>query len=207
MRFKIHRGAEEIGGNCIELEAEGKSLLLDLGAPLMGNKHGVDALPPICGLTDGTNPDLLGVIISHPHADHYGLAEHAHPSLPVYLGKEADKLLRAAIAFGPFGAMFPNVRHYDARKAFDIGPFRITPYIADHSAFDAYSLLIEASGKAIFYSGDIRGHGWKSWAFKSLWPSRSLGLRNPLYQIVIWFMSNFRNGLQTWGVVRTPLPL
>lgn len=172
MRLRIHRGAEEIGGNCIELEAKGKSILLDLGAPLMGDVHGVDALPSIPGLTEGGNPDLLGLVISHPHADHYGLAEHAHPSLPVYIGREADKLLRAAMAFGPFGAMFPNVRHYVARKPFEIGPFRLTPYLADHSAFDAYSFLIEAGGKRLFYSGDLRGHGWKKWAFESL-------LKNP----------------------------
>ena len=168
MRLRIHRGAEEIGGNCIELEAEGKSLLLDLGAPLMGEKYGIDALPQIRGLTDGSNPNLLGIVISHPHADHYGLAKHAHPSLPVFIGMEADKLLRAAIAFSPFGAMLPNVHHYEGRKSFTIGPFRVTAFLADHSGFDSYSLLIEADGKSIFYSGDIRGHGWKCWAFQAL---------------------------------------
>ena len=38
--------------------------------------------------------------------------------------------------------------------------------MADHSAFDAYSFLIEADGKSIFYSGDFRGHGRKSKVFK-----------------------------------------
>ncbi len=37
MRLRIHRGAAEIGGNCVEIEASGKSILLDLGAPLTGN--------------------------------------------------------------------------------------------------------------------------------------------------------------------------
>ncbi len=168
MRVKIHRGAEEIGGNCIELQADGKSILLDLGAPLMGDLHGEKALPSIPGLTDGSNVDLLGIIISHPHADHYGLAEYAHPAIPIYIGRGADKLLRAAMAFGPFGAAFPNVCFYHARKVFRIGPFSITPYLADHSAFDAYSFLIEANGERLFYSGDIRGHGWKKWAFEAL---------------------------------------
>ena len=168
MRIRIHRGAEEIGGNCIEVQAKGKSILLDLGSPLMGNIHGENALPPVSGLTDGSNENLLGIIISHPHADHYGLAEYAHPSLPVYIGHDAEKLLRAAMAFGPFGAKFPNVCYYKARKTFSIGPFNLTPYLADHSAFDAYSLLIEANGRRLFYSGDLRGHGWKHWAFTNL---------------------------------------
>jgi ribonuclease J len=32
----------------------------------------------------------------------------------------------------------------------------------DHSAYDAYSFLIEAGGKKLFYSGDFRMHGRKS---------------------------------------------
>ena len=33
-RVKIHRGAREVGGSCIELEAAGRRLVLDLGRPL-----------------------------------------------------------------------------------------------------------------------------------------------------------------------------
>lgn len=40
MLVRIHHGAKEIGGNCVELRAGGKSLLLDLGMPL-GNPNGV----------------------------------------------------------------------------------------------------------------------------------------------------------------------
>ena len=71
MRLRIHRGAHEIGGNCVEVEASGQSILLDLGAPLTGNLSPEEALPPVKGLVDGTNPSLLGIVISHPHADHY----------------------------------------------------------------------------------------------------------------------------------------
>lgn len=46
MNILIHRGAEEIGGNCIELEANGKSILLDLGAPLSGNLSGRESIKP-----------------------------------------------------------------------------------------------------------------------------------------------------------------
>jgi ribonuclease J len=168
MQLRIHRGAEEIGGNCIELEADGKSILLDLGAPLMGKLKGAAAMPDVPGLQDGTNPDLLGIVISHPHADHYGLTALADPSIPIYIGKEADKLLRAAMAFGPFGAEFSNVNHYSAKHPIEIGPFKLTPYLVDHSAFDSYAFLIEANGKRLFYSGDLRGHGWKKWAFEAL---------------------------------------
>jgi ribonuclease J len=168
VRLCVHRGTSEIGGNCIEVEAAGKSILLDLGMPLMGDVSPADAMPPVPGLTDGTNPDLLAVVISHPHADHYGLASEAHPNIPVYIGAEAHKLLRAAVAFTPFGVEFPNAVHYRHGQPLEIGPFRLTPYLVDHSAFDAHALLVEADGKRLFYSGDLRGHGWKSRRFDDL---------------------------------------
>ena len=34
MQVRIHRGATEIGGNCVELEPAGATILLDLGRPL-----------------------------------------------------------------------------------------------------------------------------------------------------------------------------
>ena len=61
MRFCIHRGAEEIGGNCIQVESQGKSVLLDLGAPLTDGWTVKNALPDVPGLIDDNNPNLLAL--------------------------------------------------------------------------------------------------------------------------------------------------
>jgi ribonuclease J len=168
MRVRIHRGTAEIGGNCIEVEAQGQSILLDLGMPLSGDWTPGEALPPVPGLLDGTNPALLGIVISHPHADHYGLVGHVHPSIPIHIGLEAEKLLRASASFSPFGLQLSNAVHYTPGVPFTVGLFTVTPFLVDHSAFDAYSLLIEANGLSLFYSGDLRGHGWKARSFRDL---------------------------------------
>lgn len=165
MRFRIHRGATVIGGNCIEVQSEGKSLLLDLGLPLEAGKPDQSLLPPVEGLLTGDNPDLLGVLISHPHSDHYGLLEVVHSSVPVYIGDDARKLLGIASAFTTGRTFAQPVTTYRNRGTVDVGPFRITPYLMDHSAFDAYALLIEADGQRLLYSGDFRAHGRKAWAF------------------------------------------
>ena len=34
MRVCIHRGTREIGGTCVEVEAQGRRIVLDLGMPL-----------------------------------------------------------------------------------------------------------------------------------------------------------------------------
>lgn len=168
MRIRIHRGSHEIGGNCIELNVTGKTLLLDLGMPLSVNNTDDVPLPDVAGLADGKDEDFLGVVLSHPHADHYGLLSKAAHSTRVYLGLDAQRLLRAALPFTSFGLDLPNAITYSDRESFEIGPFRVTPFLADHSAFDAYSLLIEAEGRSLFYTGDFRGHGRKQGAFKRL---------------------------------------
>jgi ribonuclease J len=67
--------------------------------------------------------------------------------------------------FTPKNTIIGNPQYFEKEQAFQIGDITLTPYWADHSAFDAYSFLIEANGKSIFYSGDFRGHGRKSKAF------------------------------------------
>ncbi len=63
MLICIHRGAKEIGGNCVELRAEGKSLLLDLGMPL-GDP---DRVVPASLSSLATEGNILGIIVSRPH--------------------------------------------------------------------------------------------------------------------------------------------
>lgn len=50
----------------------------------------------------------------------------------------------------------------------DFGPLLVTPYLADHSGFDSYSLRVEADGRSLIYTGDLRSHGRKPWAFQRL---------------------------------------
>lgn len=162
MMLRIHHGAAEIGGNCIELQSGTSRLLLDLGLPLQAGDHG---LPSVSGLAQ-PDRDLLGVVLSHPHLDHYGLLPLALPTVPVWLGEGAVRLLEAAAPFTR-GAILPQkIMPYRSGEPFDMGPFRITPYLMDHSAYDAHALLVEADGKRLFYSGDFRGHGRKARVFE-----------------------------------------
>ncbi len=184
VHLRIHRGADAIGGTCVELAAEGKRLILDIGLPLMKNGGGdLDAesvqnptvcngvVPDVSGLIDG-DPSLLGVVISHAHLDHYGLAEHLHASIPVFMSEESKALIGVANIFYPEQARLPSVLDrctaYNHGSSFTIGPFTVTPYLMDHSAFGASSLLIEACGKRILYSGDMRAHGRKAALFRAL---------------------------------------
>ena len=177
MNVSIHRGTKEIGGTCIEVEAQTKRIALDVGLPLDAPDEGHESLlPEVSGFRE-RDDSLLAILISHPHRDHYGLAPHIRSEVPVYIGEKAHNILRAASRYVPNGHAFSNPRFFQHRVPLQIGPFHITPYLVDHSAFDAYALLIEADGKRIFYSGDFRAHGRKRKLFDGMIKSPPQGSR------------------------------
>jgi ribonuclease J len=165
-RVRIHRGAAQVGGTCVELESEGKRLLLDLGIPLDA-EEGEAPLPDVPGL-ESDDPSLLGVLVSHLHGDHCGLVPFARPGLPLGMGETASRILREATFFNGRGALPEPTWALRDGVPIEIGPFRITPYQVEHSAPDSFALLVEAGGRRIFYTGDFRSHGNDPHPFRRL---------------------------------------
>lgn len=100
--------------------------------------------------------------------DRYDLARHIRPSVLIYIGEDAHRIMWAASPYVPNGHAFTDPRFLANDAPVRIGPFCIAPYLADHSAFDAYALIVKATGKRILYSGDFRGHGRKAVLFKRM---------------------------------------
>lgn len=158
VRLIVHRSTQEIGGNCVEITApDGHRLLLDIGRPLDAARDAVDLLPATLDL--GGSPATI--LISHPHQDHYGLLQAAPDKWSVHSGAATEKLIKltSAIVGEPITRGF---RTWTSDRPFQVGSFTVTPILTDHSAFDAYMLLIEIEGKRILYSGDFRVHGRKA---------------------------------------------
>ncbi len=168
MKVRIHRGASEIGGSCVEIESQGQRILLDLGRPLEPDPEADLELPVINGLRVGDTGHISGLIISHPHQDHWGLATNISKEVPVYMGESASRILQEAAFFMWGQGIFHPAGYLRNKEPFEIGPFRVTPFLMDHSAFDSYSLLVEADGKRLFYTGDFREHGRKAALFERL---------------------------------------
>ncbi|MCW7493302.1 MBL fold metallo-hydrolase [Leptospira sp. 2 VSF19] len=179
----IHRGSNVIGGNCIEIIYKSKSIILDLGMPLM-NPDGspIDQeLTQLPSIENGILPDIKdlyesnnrieAVILSHPHMDHYGLMNYIDPQIPIFMGEDTFQILKASNYFlsskNRIDLMLSHVKTFTKEK-FRVGDFEITPYPIDHSAYGAYCILIEVGGKRIFYSGDFRGHGATKYTFDIL---------------------------------------
>jgi ribonuclease J len=158
VKLCVHRAADTIGGNCIEIAAPtGERILLDAGRPLDTPD---DAPTPAPASLDIDGP-VLGVLLSHAHSDHCGLLGVLPADWPVFCGEATEVLLNLSAAFRQENLSWP-CNHWRSGRPFSIGPFTITPRLIDHSAFDAYALLIEVGGKRILYSGDFRAHGQKA---------------------------------------------
>lgn len=166
MRVCIHRGASEIGGNCVEIESQGRRIVLDVGLPL-DQEPETCPLPPVPGFT-APDPSLLGVFLSHSHPDHCALASRLPKETLFLIGQAGRKILETASLFTPMGLNLANCIHIEDRKPVTLGPFTLTPYLVDHSAYDAYAVLVEADGQRLFYTGDFRAHGRKAALFKRL---------------------------------------
>jgi len=198
LRVCVHRGTHEIGGNCIEVEASGYRMVLDVGRPLDVDSDTVVELPPVAGLATGDDPSLLGVLVSHLHMDHWGLLPQVPPSVPVYIGEDAARILREAAFFSPFGIDIQPRGFLRDRQPLVLGPFKVTPYLMDHSAYDAYALLVEAEGKRLFYSGDLRAHGRKGALVERLMAAPPPGI-----DVLLMEGTQVREGADESGAVPT----
>jgi len=185
MHIIIHRGAKEIGGTCVELESGKSRILIDFGIPLVTSaQERFDAkslqgktindlkesgvLPNVKGLYKNEKRSVDAILLSHSHLDHYGLLGYVHPDIPVYLSEGARILIDVSSKFTASKVSLPKISIVNNLKKTTIGDFKFTPYLVDHSAFDALAFLIEGGGKRVFYSGDFRGHGRKSALFQKI---------------------------------------
>jgi len=183
MKVTIYRGAKEIGGTCIEIQSKRTKILVDFGLPLVDqNRERFDSksltgksvedlkklnvLPDINGLYKGEKSTYDAIMLSHSHQDHYGLLSFVNPEIPVYMSKGCKELIEVSNFFGQTEYDLKNIKTVEMWQSFQAGDFTITPYLVDHSGFDALAFLIESENKKIFYSGDFRSHGRKGVLFR-----------------------------------------
>ena len=166
MEVRIIRGENQIGGNIIEISTASTKILLDVGLELDDEKN--KELPDVPGLFDYKGYDAI--FISHYHGDHLGLAYKAHPDIPLYMGEDSYKIIKALDDYKHEENIQPSgfLKHKEPIR--DIGDILVTPYLCDHSAFDSYMILCEADGERVLYTGDFRSNGRKpyDWLLKQL---------------------------------------
>ncbi len=163
MQIKIYRGTHQIGGCVTEIKTATARIIIDMGEELPSSNHAEQKPLEIDGVTKGT-PDCNAVLITHYHGDHVGMFEKVLPHIPIYMGKVAKQIyavvqntLKTKLNKGN-PQRIQNFNEYVVSKPLYFCDIKVTPYTIDHSAFDAYMLLIEADGKRILHTGDFRMH-------------------------------------------------
>ena len=174
MKIKIHRGTHEIGGTCVEITADnGKTLLVDFGSPLSMEN-------PNIGYAKDLKADAL--LISHAHQDHYGLLVYLVKYTHTYIGETSLGLINIVRGFLNEKKYENNITTFSPWKTFEIeNTFKIFPYLVDHSSPEAFSFIIEADNKRVFYSGDFRATGYKKKVFSNM-------IENPPKNIDLMFI-------------------
>ena len=157
MEINIIRGQNQIGGSIIEVSSKNTKIILDVGSNLDDKEI---VVPEIDGLFKG-EAKYDGVLISHYHSDHVGLATRILPDIPIYMGEKSYEIHKVSNEYME-KEYLKEPKTFKAEEDFFIGDIKITPYLCDHSAFDAYMFLLDYEGKKILYTGDFRSNGRKS---------------------------------------------
>jgi ribonuclease BN (tRNA processing enzyme) len=142
--------------SCYLVEAEGVTLVLDLGPGALG---------PLSRYTDIYG--IGAVLLSHLHADHcfdvcsLYVARRYLPGGPAKGNPQvygprgtADRLARAYdLPVDPGMTRVFDFREWDTSTSYDIGPFHVRVVRVNHP-IEAYGMRIEHGGRSLVYSGD-----------------------------------------------------
>lgn len=167
-RITIYRGSHQIGGCVTEIKTENHRIVIDFGQNLPDSKADdvMTDVELLRSIFHGESCD--GVLFTHYHGDHIGMYKNIPKDIPLYIGSTAKKILE--ILTEKLDSIPETVEkglpRVQGMKEFcpgqeisKFGDIRVTPFVVDHSALDAYMFLIEIDGKKILFTGDFREHG------------------------------------------------
>jgi ribonuclease J len=116
-----------------------------------------------------TNPlqnqisNIDGILITHPHKDHFLGLSFINKSIPIYTGQFTKKIINAysksskKSIINNFKNTYWNL--FRTGDIINIKGLEIIPVHVDHSIPAAYGFIIKSSAGVIVYTGDFRLHG------------------------------------------------
>ena len=131
-------------------------IVVDFGISFPGpHQPGVDVIFPDIKFLEDIKKDILGILITHAHEDHYGALLELWPAIerPLYCSKFVSGLLNAKAArFGEYEKIPSN--NVKQGESIDLGPFNIEFIAVSHSIPDPCSLLITTPAGRVLHTGD-----------------------------------------------------
>jgi len=153
-------GVGEIGMNLalygLGPERDRKWLMVDCGVSFAGpDLPGVDLVLPDIRFVEERKKDLVGILITHAHEDHYGALYDLWPRLevPVYMTPFAAALHAAKREMEPGAPRIPTTV-VDQGSRFSIGPFDLELVAVSHSLPEPNAVMIRTAMGNVLHTGD-----------------------------------------------------
>lgn len=191
----FHGGVGVVGGNKILLKDGGTQVFLDFGKNFGREKEYYDdpylspredkhllelgLLPDIEGIyKDESPPTVDGVLITHPHLDHWGYTCFLDNDIPLFCGETTRDIIlnyEFATGIGPKKKynlanmtkssgreINKDFRTFRTGDRLNMDDLEIEPVHVDHSVPGAYGYIIHTTSGTLAYTGDLRFHGPES---------------------------------------------
>ena len=153
-------GVGEIGMNLgvygFGPEGNRQWLMVDLGVSFAGPElPGVDLVMPDITFLENERPNILGLVVTHAHEDHFGAILDLWPKLkiPVYCTAFTAGLLETKRELD-YSSYDVPVTLFKAGDQFELGPFAIEAIAVAHSIPEPVSLAIKTSLGTVIHTGD-----------------------------------------------------
>ncbi|CEG07870.1 Ribonuclease J 1 [Afipia felis] len=154
-------GVGEIGMN-LSLYGLGKGrqrswLAVDLGVSFGNEEHlpGIDVVMPDTRFIESEKKNLVGLVLTHAHEDHFGAIIDLWPRLqcPIFATKFSAALFEAKCASERNPPNIP-VTVIESGGRVDIGPFNVEFVAVQHSIPESHALAIRTSEGLVLHTGD-----------------------------------------------------
>jgi ribonuclease J len=153
-------GIGEIGMNAylygLGRPRERQWLLVDLGITFAGEREpGIDVVLPDMSFLEGERANLVGLLLTHCHEDHFGAVGELWPRLrcDIYATPFTAQLLRVKSAENGLPYDLP-IKELAPKAKVEIGPFGVELVTMAHSIPEANGVVIRTDAGMVFHTGD-----------------------------------------------------
>ncbi|MBP0113666.1 MULTISPECIES: ribonuclease J [Bradyrhizobium] len=132
-------------------------LAVDLGVSFGDEEHlpGIDLIMPDISFLEKERKNLMGLVLTHAHEDHFGAIIDLWPKLkcPIYATKFSAALFEAKCAAERNAPEIP-VTVVPSGGRVDVGPFNVEFIPVAHSIPEAHALAIHTEAGIVLHTGD-----------------------------------------------------
>ncbi|WP_331255729.1 ribonuclease J [Candidatus Bealeia paramacronuclearis] len=145
-------GCGEIGMNLNLYHDQGKWIMVDMGITF-DDTPGIEVVMPDITFLEEIKDDLLGLVLTHAHEDHYGAIQYLWTKIkcPIFATPFTAEMLKYKTKEAGIN---PPVHVIPLGGGIDIGPFSIDFINLTHSIPEPNALAIKTTKGTILHTGD-----------------------------------------------------